>query len=100
MCLSVQGGVPHLHPIILALVPCPFQGVGYPSDWSQVPSWGVPKSQVQDGGYPSLRWVRGTPSPIPPGREGVPPPCQDGVPQPGMGYPPARDGYPPGQVTL
>ena len=46
-------GLPHLHPIILPLVPCPFWG--YPNDWSQVPSWG----------YPSPRW--GYP------RDGVPP---------------------------
>ena len=39
VCLSVHtwGEIPHLHPIILSLVPCPFWG--YPSDWSQVPSW-------------------------------------------------------------
>ena len=65
-CLSVhtQGGVPHLHPIILPLVPCPFWG--YPSIWSQVPSlggggylsprWGIPQSQVGGTlGYPLAR---------------------------------------------
>ena len=41
-CLSVHMGVPHLHPIILPLVPCPLQWV-YPSDRFQVPSWGVPQ---------------------------------------------------------
>ena len=54
-------GVPHLHPIILPLVPCPFGG--YPIDWSQFPY----------GGYPT------------PG-QGVP-----GMwyPRPGMGHPPS-----------
>ena len=47
-------GVPHLHPIVLSLVPCPFRG--YPSDWSQVPSQEggtpVPGSQYPKMGYP------------------------------------------------
>ena len=71
VCFSVQtwggGGFPHLHPIILQLVPCPFLGVGFPSDWSYVPSQGVLQPGIN----------RGTPD-----RSG------QGVPQPGMGYPP------------
>ena len=52
VCLSVHTcRVPHLHPIILPQVPCPFWG-GTPSDYSQVPPQGVPQSQV--GGTPIL----------------------------------------------
>ena len=76
VCLF-RWGVPHLHPIILPLVPCPFWG--YPSDYSQIPSRRVPQSQVLDGGYPSPRWGatdRGIPSwdtpPPQPGQDGVP----------------------------
>ena len=72
-----MGGVPHLHSIILPLVPCPFWGQS--SDWSQVPSqgyssprqgvphpgmrMGCPPNQVRMG-YPgqdwgtTLSWVR------------------------------------------
>ena len=81
VCLFTPRGVPHLHPIIPPLVPCPFWGV--PSDWSQVPS----------GGYASPMWGRGTP-------------VQDGG-YPGqvrMRYPLARSGWgtppPKKQVTL
>ena len=54
-------GVPHLHPITLPLVRYPFQG-RYPSDWSQVtrggphdegtpqPGMGTPSGQVKMGG--------------------------------------------------
>ena len=55
--ISFLRGIPHLHPIILPLAPCPFWG-GYPSDWYQVLSWG----------YPSPRWgycSTGTPPPPP-----------------------------------
>ena len=61
--------VSHLDPIILPPVPYPFQG--YPSGWSQVPSWwGTP---VPDGGI----------------RMGYPPPQQgkDGVPVADLGFP-------------
>ena len=57
-------GVPHLHPIILPLVTCPF--------WGGLPHWLVPGPFW---GYPSPRQVE-------------------------MGYPPVRDGYPPGQVRM
>ena len=54
-------GVPHPHPIILSLVPCPFWG--YPTDWSQVrdsPSlgWGPPWPG-QDGILPPARTAEG-----------------------------------------
>ena len=74
MCLSVNTweGVPHLHPIILPLYPCAFWGMGYPSDWSQVPSGGTPvlgggtrvpgRSTVVTGGrYLQARQNWGTP---------------------------------------
>ena len=41
VCLHREGGLPHLHPIILPLVPCSFRGV---------PQWLVPGHQ--DGGTP------------------------------------------------
>ena len=106
------GGVPHLHAIILPLVPCPFGG--YPSDWSQVPSWGLPHSCSwlgQDRWYPKMGYTPiqgwGTPQPgrdggggtwdgVPPSRNGIPNwPGQDE----GRGYPPARDGVPLGDRT-
>ena len=81
-------GVPHLHPIILPLVPCPFWG--YPSDWSQFPFAGYhsPKGVLQ-----SQAMVVGTPgwnNPLgqvklgyPLARTGVLPwPGQDMVPPP------------------
>ena len=74
-------GVPHLHPIILPLVPCPFQGV---------PQWLVP------GPFQRVpqSWMGGTPArdgTLRPGQDGRVP--HDGVPyQSGMGYPPARSG--------
>ena len=72
-----RGRVPHLHPIILPLVPCPF--------WRGTPVIGLRSLSV---GYPSPRW----------GVTQVPPPQsgQDGVPpsQVTMGYPVARMGYP------
>ena len=83
-CLSVNTQeVPHLNPIILPLVLCPFWG--YPSDWSQVPSWG----------YPSARWW-GTPVP---GEEGTPVP--GGYLSPRWRYPSPRQGSTPvpGRVT-
>ena len=52
-------GVPHFHPIILPLVPCPFQG--------DVPQWlvtvlmGVPPTRTELG-YPQARSDWGTPS--------------------------------------
>ena len=52
------GGVPHLHPIILPLVPCPFWG--YPPSWDRVPpilGWGTLPDQVRRGGTPVLRWA-------------------------------------------
>ena len=62
-------GVPHFHPIILLLVPCP------PSDWSQ--------SQVPSRGE--------VPSPMP-GQDRVPPQAgQDGVPHSPPA--PARSGW-------
>ena len=98
------GGLPHLHPIILPLVICPFWG--YPSDWFQVPSRGTQVlaggSQVLAGGthswMPPVRSGWG----IPPARTGVPPgqvrmgyphPARSGwgTPQPGLGSPPPRD---------
>ena len=84
LCLSIHtlgGGAPHLHPIILPLVPCPFWV--YPSDWSQVPSlggwyprWGYPAWGRSGLGYP--------PPPHGQDRTGVPrPPAKTG-----LGYPP------------
>ena len=82
--MSFPEGVPHLHPIILPLVPCPFWG--YPSDWLQVPSQEVPQSQV--GGTPVL--VRGVPhNGVSPSRSGWGTPWLGwGTPQLFMGYPP------------
>ena len=47
-------GVPHLHPIILPLIPCNLLGEGYPSDWSRVPSGGY-------SNHSNPRWGRGVP---------------------------------------
>ena len=61
-----------------------FRGGGYPSDWSQVPSQGVPWSQIPDGGGVPQPQMGGTPSqgnPVWPGQDVVPP-------WPGMGYTP------------
>ena len=59
------GGLSHLHPIILPLVPCPF--------WGGTPVTG-PRSGWGEG-YPIMGY--------PPGQRWV-------TPQAGMGYPPAR----------
>ena len=87
--LSVNRGVPHLHPVILPLVPRPFPGVPHPGQ-----DWGG------GGSSPHSRTGMGYAHP---GQDGVPPsqvrmgysqPDQDGV-TPGqvrMGYPPDRDG--------
>ena len=67
-------GLPHLHPIILALVPCPFWEVDTPGPFQGPPQPG------QDG----------VPPPPPPARDVVPP-ARTGwhTPQPAvMGYPP------------
>ena len=80
-----QGGwVPHLHPIILPLVPNPSRG-------------GTLVFLVPSGGYHSPRWVRGTPVsggggiPV---AAGTPVPGQDGVApaRRGWGPTPSRDG--------
>ena len=78
VCLFTPGeGVPHLHPIILPLVPGPSRGV---PQWL-VPGpcpWGVPQSQVEGGrGVPQDRVP-----PPPPGQECPPWLGQDGVPPP------------------
>ena len=92
LCRSTPGGEPHLHPIILPHIPCPF--------WRGTPVTG-PSSLP--GGYPKMGY--------PPARDGVPlardvaPPAKSGwrVPQdevhPGQGWgtPKARDGVPPSQ---
>ena len=67
--LFTLGRVPHLHPMILPLVPCPF--------------WGVPQSLVPGP------FLRGYPSPrqgYPLARSGwdTPQSGQDGVPPPGV----------------
>ena len=94
-CLSVQTrgeGLPHLHPIIFPLVPCPFWGTHlHPiilplvicPFWRDTPVTGPRRSE-----YLSPRWGR-YPSP----RQGrFPHSGQDGVPaQPGLGYPFPRD---------
>ena len=96
-------GIPHLHPIILPLVPCPFWGC--PSDWSQVPSWGVHQSQaggctpVPGGCIPVLAgW--GTPLP---GQNEVPL-IRDRMEYPltmsEWGNTLARTGVPPSQVRM
>ena len=54
------GGLPHLHPIILPLVPCPFQG--YPSDWSQVRMGDSPVTGPRSG-WAGTQWL-GTPHPL------------------------------------
>ena len=78
--MSFLKGVPHLHPIILPLVPSPFQG-------------GTPVTGHRSflGSYPSPRW--GCPSP----RQGVPSPRQ-GVPQSQVGV--HQDGIPLSQVRM
>ena len=94
VCLFGWGGgrvLPHLHPIILPLVPCPFWGylisIQY-FHWSHIPSGvpqvGVPQSQlggtpVHDGVPSSQVWL------VPSARTG-------------MGYPPARTEVPPPQT--
>ena len=110
-CLSVHRRVPHLHTIILPLVPCPFWVVpqwlvlgpflwGYPS-----PRWEVIQSDSgQDGIPPGQDWgtagqVRmgysqdwGTPSQV----RMVYPSGEDrrGISQSGLGYsPPGRTGW-------
>ena len=64
--LFTPGEVPHLHLMILPLVPCPFWGKVYPSDWSQVPSGG---SQSQVEGLPQAQaggnLVPGEATPVP-----------------------------------
>ena len=102
-CVSVhiQAGTPS-SPIILPLVPCPFQEC--PSDWSQVPSWGIPRpgpdrgvpQSGPDGAYPSQVQIGHTPAGS---RWGVPQPvwmggtlARDGVPPVQVRYPPSRDG--------
>ena len=75
------GGVPHLHPIMLPLVPCPILGVGVPQA-GQVPSWsrGFPGQVKMGYPHPSLGqgWGNST------------------CPQPGQGW----DTLLPGQVRL
>ena len=79
---------------------------GYPSDWSEAPSWR--STRVSGRGYPSPRW-REYPSPRSGSTScqiwmGYPQPGQDGVhlSQVRMGYPPARSSGVPrqGQVRL
>ena len=74
--LFKRGVGAHLYPIILTLVPGPFQGRGYP---------------VEERGYPSPRWGYLSP------RWGIPWTGQYWVPagQDRTGYPLARLGYPP-----
>ena len=107
---SLQGRVPHLHPIVLPLVPCPswegtpvtgsrsllggtpVPGRRYPSSGQGVPKDRVPPGQVRLG-YPPAR-TRVSPWP---GQDGVPPdPGQDGVPprQVRMAPKPGQDGVP------
>ena len=71
------GEVPHLRPIILPLVPCPF--------------WGVPPS-------PSHNTSTG-PMSFPGGylNDSSKVPSQGGTPVPERGFPPASDGVPPSQ---
>ena len=86
-------GVPHLHPIILPLVPCPFWGAT-PVTGPRSLSRGYSTPRLGGGGVP---------------QDGVPPwPGQDGVPYPlarsGSGTPPSpsqvRMGYLPSQVRM
>ena len=72
------GGVTHLNPITLSLVPYPFQGAG------GAPMTG-PRSLLRGRGYSSPRW--GYPSP----RGSTPVP---GVPQSQREYPSPRQGVP------
>ena len=104
VCLSTPGGgggLPHLHPIILQLVPCPFWGC--PHDWSQVPSWvstlarsgwGVPQPGP-DGDYPGQGWV--SPGQVRMGGTPARSRWGKGYPLPRDGVPPLRDGIPPSQ---
>ena len=95
VCLGGGEGLPHLHPIILPLVPCPFWGylisIQY-FHWSHIPSGvpqvGVPQSQlggtpVHDGVPSSQVWL------VPSARTGW------GTPQPGLRYlpPPPQTCY-------
>ena len=71
--------VPHLHPIILRLVPCPFWGVSSPRQGC-TPRWGPYWPEMV---YPLAR-------------DGVPPGQRWCTPWPEMVYPLARDGVHPG----
>ena len=112
VCLSVhtpEEGVPHLHPIILPLIPCPFQGdtpVTSPSSLlggtplldgggytpPHVQGWGTPQPGEDGGGVPQ-DWIPPCPgwgTPRPGLDEGTPyPPVHGwGTPWPERGYPP------------
>ena len=65
------GGLPHLHPIILPLVPCPFRGVPH-SQAGDTLAQGYPPARSGQGYLPARSEI-GYP---PPARTGVPPPPQ------------------------
>ena len=68
--MSFLGGIPHLHPIKLPLVPCPFLGVPQCLVLGAFRGWGggggtpVPDGQLRIG-YPPARSGWGTPPPPP-----------------------------------
>ena len=71
VCLFTHGGwLPPSTSHNTSTDPMFFLGEGFPSDWSQVPSWGIPQPGPVQMGVP---------------RDGVPP-------NPEMEYPPSRDG--------
>ena len=85
-----EGGVPHLHLIIL--VPGSLGG-GDPSDWSQTPSWGYPSPRydilIPKIGVPPSQYRTGVP--LGQDRIGVLPPPTIRT---GLGYPHGQDWYP------
>ena len=104
-CSHSGGGLPHLHLIILPLIPCPFWGWGTPSPSPILPlvpcpfwGWGVPSAwsnDVPSRGYPiQCQWEE-----VPQSRPdrstpiqswwGCPDPVLMGVPwsSPDVGYP-------------
>ena len=84
-CVSVHTGVPHLHPIMLPLVPCPFPG--------STPLWGTLPKPGQDEVPPGQVRMRYPPVQV---RMGYPPLARSGWATPW----PGEEEVPPGQVRM